>query len=206
MKTLIYFFAILGLVSCGNGNDNVKAELEVLDNIAPDLKIEQALNISGWKFDKSSVKRVINLTAFERDSLCYFLKKEDWYTPISKSEGDIEYYIELKLSDIDTTNIYGAVGKDDMFFTIYMTNGKKIKISKINWNGPHVNRIWTIESDSISLDFPNNLQRIQKEFARYEMYDATSNSVTDYVEQPDENYHDTLFLREVVQILKESIK
>jgi len=200
------------LSNCQAQEKSNEAELEVIVDDSTPHPLSCAINIFAWQLDsirnvvEQTLSRTVNTGTLKRDSLCYWLDKNDWYTQQSKDEGDIEYYIEMSALSIDYEKLRATYSDDNFNIHVYMTDGHKIIVSKITWIGPRMRRLWTIESDSIKIDFPRNLERIRESFTEYHMFNVQTECTTDYIQNHELTIADTLTAQKIIEILRKHKK
>ncbi len=196
-----------------NEHSNVQIEeFEIVDDNSIPHPLSCALNIEAWKYNPTlnaiemNVTRTVDSRLIMKDSLCYWIDKNDWYSEIPIEEGDIEYYLEMSLKDIDTNKFTIKVLNDEFLISVYLLPNKKMNISKITWEGANMKKIWTIQSDSIKIDFPTDLERIRKAFKTYKMYDGTERCNIDYMKDSVDSIPVDLISKSIIKRFKNAIK
>ena len=212
MKFALTTIILLTITSCKLQTDKYEDQVEVIEPTEGKPSLSCVIDIEGWKFDSISnafeikVSRTVNTKKLKEDSLCYWIDKDDWYSEIPKAEGDIEYYVQMNLKDIDTNEFRIFIKKDVVKVRLVLKENNKIKISKVGWKGAKMTRLWTFEADSIKLDFPTDLERIKREFREYQMFNSTSDCQTDYTNESVLEISGLQITEGVIETIKKEIK
>lgn len=203
---------VIGCSVDNEQNPDLIEVLEIVEDKSTPHPLSCALNIEAWKYNpvinavEMNVTRTVDSRLIKTDSLCYWIDKNDWYSEIPMEEGDIEYYLEMSLKDIDTNKFTVKVKNDEFLIGVYLLPNKKMNTSKITWEGPKMKKIWTIQSDSIKIDFPTDLDRIRRNFKTYKMFDGSEKCNIDYMDNSVDSIPIEIMSKSIINRFKRAIK